>query len=162
VLRCIPLRQQQEYLPFNITSGNAPRFAVSLRPIARCLTSRTLRPRMKGRNKDLRSGEFSDAGPVRGYTYAVQKCFTQFNVHCSSPIIPQPRKPNHTIITDKINAPSKQIATLLQVWADRNPSLSNGFGSFADRWRSFIRLPLFYKRRVTASCRMINLNDKLT
>jgi hypothetical protein len=116
----------------------------------------------EGRNKDFRSGEFSDAGLVRGYKYAVQKCFTQFNVHCSSPIIPQPRKPNHTIITDRINAARKQIATCLQAWEDRNPSLSNGFGSFADRWRSFIRLPLFSKRRVTPRCRMINLNDKLT
>jgi hypothetical protein len=115
---------------------------------------------MNGRNKDLRSGVFSNGGPGRGYKYAVQNCFTQFNIHCNSPIIPQPKRPNHTIITDRINAARRQIATFLPICTDRNRSLFDGFGSFADRWRSFIRrLPLFYKRRVTARCRMINLND---
>lgn len=39
--------------------------------------------------------------------YLVQKDLMQADSHCNSSIIPQPRKANHAIITDTINAASK-------------------------------------------------------
>jgi hypothetical protein len=67
----------------------------------------------------------------------------QSNSHRIIATNPQPRKPNHTIITDTINAARKQIATFLLVCADDDRDLVDGSCNstrdFANRWRSFIR-----------------------
>jgi hypothetical protein len=54
--------------------------------------------------------------------------------HCNIAINPQPRKLNHTIITNTINAARKQIATFLPVCADDNRDLIAGFCDFTNRW----------------------------
>lgn len=67
----------------------------------------------------------------------------QPNSHCNIAPIPQPRKANHTIIADAINAARNQIASFLPVREDDNRDLvdesGNSMRDFTDRWRSFIR-----------------------
>jgi len=67
----------------------------------------------------------------------------QSRSHCNIAINPQPRKLNHTTITNTISAARKKIATFRPVFADDNRDLIDESCSstrdFTDLWRSFIR-----------------------
>src|SRR5882762_394418 len=75
--------------------------------------------------------------------YVVQKVLMQSSSHCNIAISPQPRKPNHTIITVTISTARAPIANFLLACADDNRDLLEGVCNptrgFADRCRSFIR-----------------------
>jgi hypothetical protein len=73
----------------------------------------------------------SNTDDRQGYKYVVQRFLTQDNIHCNIAITPQPRKPNQTIITDTINAASKQIASFRPVCRDDNPELVERFCIFS-------------------------------
>jgi hypothetical protein len=75
--------------------------------------------------------------------YVVQKVLMQSSSHCNIATSPQPRKPNHTIITVTISTARAATANFLLACANANRGLlvgvCNSTRDFADRCRSFIR-----------------------
>jgi hypothetical protein len=75
----------------------------------------------------------------QSWYYTLQKFQKQSSSHRAIAINPQPRKLNHTIITDTISVARRPIATFLPVCADDNRDLIAGLSDFTNRGRLFIR-----------------------
>ena len=95
------------------------------------------------RDKDTNSFAIQTETRIGSQRYVVQKVLMQSSSHCNIATSPQPRKPNHAIITATISTARAPIANFLLACADDNRDLLEGVCNstrdFADRCRSFIR-----------------------
>jgi hypothetical protein len=89
----------------------------------------------KGKLLAIHNWQMHEMNPVPATLFQnnhAQKSLMQFSSHRKAAVKPQPRKLNHAIIADTINATRRQTANFIPGRPDENRDLVDGFCTLSD------------------------------